>query len=135
MSKTLKILAVVAFLLVALFVLTGCGDKLVATKVTEESGMKVQEKIEVSFKNDKVDKVKMTMTFDNKETAEAMKSLFTLGLSMSEEDIKMDVKQSGKSLIVTFDAKAYAEYAGESDVNMTKAEMKKALEEEGYKVK
>jgi len=36
MNKTLKALLAIAIVLVALFALTGCGDKLVATKTTEE---------------------------------------------------------------------------------------------------
>ena len=136
MKKTLKILVVVAFLMAVLLGLTGCGNKLVATRESEELGQKVKEKIEVSFKKDKINKVKMTYTFDKKETAEQMKSLFSLGMSMSGEDSsKFDIKQSGKKLIITLDAKAFGEFASESEASMTKAELKQALEEEGYKVK
>ena len=45
MKKTLKILAVVAFVLAVLFILTGCGNKLVATKDTEDDNVKYKEKI------------------------------------------------------------------------------------------
>ena len=58
MKKTLKILLLVAFMSLVLFALTGCGNKLVATRETEEMGMKMKEEVEISFKGDKVNKVK-----------------------------------------------------------------------------
>lgn len=134
MKKTLKALLLVAFMLVTLLALTGCGDKLVATRETEEMGMKMEEEIEVSFKDDKVNKVKMTYTFDSKEQAEAMKSLFTLGMSMNGETTNLDIKQKGKKLTIEADAEAYAELAGE-DVDISKDELREQLEEEGYTVK
>lgn len=135
MKKTLKTLLVAAFMLVILLALTGCGNKLVATRETEEMGMKMEEKIEVSFKKDKVNKVKMTYTFDDKDTAEAMAGILKMGMSMADEDMKIDVKQSGKKVTMTVDAKAYAEMAGEDEVDMNKDELKEMLEEQGYKVK
>ena len=134
MKKTLKGLLVAIFMLVILLALTGCGDKLVATRETEEAGMSFEEKIEVSFKDDKVNKVKMTYTFDSKEQAEAMESLFTLGMSMNEETANFDIKQSGKKIIMEADAKAYAEMAGD-EVDISKDELREQFEEEGYTVK
>ena len=134
MKKTLKSLLLVAFMLVTLLALPGCGDKLVATRETEEMGVKMEEEIEVSFKDDKVNKVKMTYTFDSKEQAEAMKSLFSLGMSMNGETTNLDIKQKGKKLTIEADAEAYAELAGE-DVDISKDELREQLEEEGYTVK
>ena len=74
MKKTLKLLAVVALLLIMLVGLTGCGNKIVATKESEEMGVTYEEKLEIKLKKDKIDTVKVTMTFDDKDTAEAMKN-------------------------------------------------------------
>lgn len=134
MKKTLKALLLVAFMLVTLLALTGCGDKLVATRETEEMGVKMEEEIEVSFKDDKVNKVKMTYTFDSKEQAEAMKSLLSLGMSMNEETANFDIKQSGKKIIMEADAKAYAEMVGD-DVDISKDELREQFEDQGYTVK
>ena len=134
MKKTLKALLLVSFMLVILLALTGCGDKLVATRETEEMGVKMEEEIEVSFKDDKVNKVKMTYTFDSKEQAEAMKSLLSLGMSMNEETANFDIKQSGKKIIMEADAKAYAEMAGD-DVDISKDELREQFEDQGYTVK
>lgn len=134
MKKTLKIMLVVAFLSIALFALTGCGNKLVATRESEEMGMKMKEKVEISFKNDKVNKVKMTYTFDDKDTAESMKSLLSLGLTMSGSSDGVEIKQSGKKVIITLDSEAYADMESEYE-DLSKDELKEALEEDGYTVK
>lgn len=139
MNKTIKALLMVAVIIVALFALTGCGDKLVATKTTEEEGLtgevvKYEEKIEIKFKDDKVNSVKMTFKFEDKEQAETMKSMFDLMTAMMDEDLAMEVKQSGKKLTIELDAEAYSEMSGE-ETNMSKDDIKKSLEEDGYKVK
>lgn len=146
MKKTLKVLLVVAFLLAVLVGLTGCGNKLTATKESDIEGQKVKEKIEVSFKKDKVSKVKMTYTFDDKDTAkkyvdeynESMKALVELAKSFgSEEEIPSmpEMKLSGKSAVMELDAKEYAEMASEDSEELTKDAIKEALEKEGYTVK
>lgn len=134
MKKTLKIMLVVAFLSIALFALTGCGNKLVATRESEEMGMKMKEKVEISFKNDKVNKVKMTYTFDDKDTAESMKSLFSLGFTMSGSSDGVKIKQSGKKVIIKLDGEAYADMESEYE-DLSKDELKEELEEDGYTVK
>lgn len=118
-----------------LLLLTGCGNKLVATKTTDEMGMKFEEKMEISFKGDKANSVKMTYTFADKETAESMKAILNLGLSASDSGLK--VEQKGKKVIMKIDAKTFAEMSNsEADAgSLTKANVKEQLEEQGYKVK
>lgn len=145
MKKTLKVLLFVALIATMLFALTGCGSKLVATKTTETEdmngeAMKYDEKIEVSFKKDKVNKVKMTYTFDNKDQAkkyvDMYNALVQLSKSMGGDEVQLpEAKQSGKSVVMTFDAKAYAEFADDDEADMTRDEIKKTLEEQGYTVK
>ena len=124
---------------VLLISLAGCGgDKLVATKETEDDIMgKYKEEVIITFKNDKVDTVEMSMEFDKEETAQGMYALYNLGMSMSEESAPegMSVKQEGKKLVITMDAETYASQEGETDEEMTKDAIKAALEEEGYTVK
>ncbi len=136
MKKSLKILLIVAFMATLLLALTGCGNKLVATKETTENGMTFKEKVEVSFKKDKIDKVKMTYTFDDEETAETMKAILTMGMSMAGDELEgLEVEQKGKKVIMKLDAKAFAEMEGASEVDVDKDTLKEQLEEEGYKVK
>ena len=139
MKKTLKGLGILLIMGMMLVLLTGCGsDKLVATKTTEDDMMgKYKEEIVMTFKDDKVESIEMNMEFDDEETAQGMYGLYNMGLSMSEESDTegMEVKQDGKKLVITMDAKAYAESEGASDEEMTKEALKKALEEDGYTVK
>lgn len=139
MKKTLKSLGILLILGMMLVLLTGCGsNKLVATRTTEDDMMgNYKEEIVMTFKNDKVETIEMSMEFDDEETAQGMYALYNMGLSMSEDESTqgMEVKQDGKKLVITMDAKAYAESEGASDEEMTKDAMKKALEEDGYTVK
>lgn len=139
MKKTLKILLVVALIAVALFALTGCGNKIVATKETDDPEMgKMKERIEISFKKDKVNEVKMQYTFEDKDAAEEAEKQFNAMLALmtafTDEDVGMEVKRSGKKLTMVLDAEAYADMEG-GDLEVSKDELKKSLEEEGYKVK
>jgi len=138
MKKTLKVLSLLLAMGLVLVSLAGCGsDKLVATKTTEDEMMgNYKEEIVMTFKDDKVETIEMNMEFDDEETAESMYGLFSFGMSMSEEEpAGMDVKQDGKKLVITMDAKTYAESEGVSDEEMTKDALKAELEEEGYTVK
>ena len=139
MKKTLKSLGILLIMGMMLFLLTGCGsDKLVATKTTEDDMMgNYKEEIVMTFKNDKVETMEMSMEFDDEETAQGMYGLYNMGLSTSEESDTegMEVKQDGKKLVIKMDAKTYAETEGASDEEMTKEALKKALEEDGYTVK
>ena len=139
MKKTLKGLALALVMSLIVISLTGCGsDKLVATKTTEDEMMgNYKEEITMTFKNDKVETIEMSMEFDNEETAQGMYGLLSLGMSMDEngELEGMEVEQDGKKIIMTMDAQAYASSEGVSDEEMTKEALKEALEEDGYTVK
>ena len=145
MKKTLKVSLLIACLLVVLLALTGCGgNKLVATKEVEatEETAKYTEEIEVSFKNDKIDNVKMTFIFENADTAKKYVDDYNAMIEMLQkldEESKTNIPkltQKGKKAIMELDAKTFAEMAGnEEEVNMTKEELRKSLEEDGYKVK
>lgn len=139
MKKAAKSAALLLVMGMVLVLLTGCGsNKLVATKTTEDDQIGTyKEEVVMTFENDKVTNIEMSMEFDKEETAAAMYSVFNMGLSMSEDESTqgMEAKQDGKKLIITMDAKAYAESEGISDEDMTKDAMKAALEEDGYTVK
>lgn len=136
MKKSLKILLIVACMASLLLALTGCGNKLVATKETTENGMTFEEKIEVSFKKDEIDKVKMTYTFDDEDTAKTMKSYMDLMFAFAGDELDgFEVEQKGKKIIMELDAKAFATMEGEDDLKVSKEELKEELEEQGYKVK
>ena len=133
MKKVLKSSLLLAVLAMLLLALTGCGgNKIVATK-SEENEMfgKYEEKIEITFKKDKIDKVVMTMEFENEDKAKALASLYNMSKE-SNDDLK--VEQKGKKLIMTMNAKAFADQEGVNE-DVSKDSIKKSLEEAGYKVK
>lgn len=145
MKKTLKALVVIALMLVMLVALTGCGKKIVATREAEQEGIKYEEKVEINLKKNKIDKVKMTMTFDSKETAEKMKTQLDDAMKMvsvfgGEEELNLNIKQNGKSVTMELDAKTFSTMGGVdvTDKELSKDDieaLKKSLENEGYKVK
>lgn len=145
MKKTLKALVVIALMLVILVALTGCGKKIVATREAEQEGIKYEEKVEINLKKNKIDKVKMTMTFDSKETAETMKAKLDDAMKMvsafgGEEELNLNIEQNGKNVTMELDAKTFSTMGGVdvTDTELSKDDieaLKKSLEDEGYKVK
>ena len=132
-AKSIVLALVMELLLIAL---TGCGaNKLVATKSSDDEFMgKYEEKIEISFKNDKADQIVWTMEFEDEDKAESVASIFKLA-SNSDEDTKIDVEQKGKKVTLKMDAKSFASEEDMDDNSLSKEEMKKSLEDEGYTVK
>ncbi len=147
MKKTLRNFAIVIAMAMLVVLLTGCGgDKLVATKRTEDEYMgNYDEKLEITFKDDKASEINMTYTFDDEEQATTMYGYFSLVTSMfvSEDSEEanplegMEVKQDGKKLTIKMDATAYVETLGEDEdtADLSKDAIKASLEEEGYTVK
>lgn len=127
MKKTIKSSILLMVMAVILFALTGCaGSKLVATKSHEEAGMKYEEKIEIKFKNKLASEVKMTMEFEDEDTAKS------LAKYLGDEE---NVKQDGKKVIMTMDVEDYAKEEGVEKDKLTRDYLKTELEKDGYKVK
>lgn len=134
MKKTAKSILLVAVMAIILLALTGCGSKkLVATKSSDEAGIgKYEEKIEVTFKDDKADKIVWTMEFEDEEKAESLAKVFE---SLGSEMEGFEFEHKGKKVILSMDSKAFADQQDLDDNSMSREELKKELEEEGYKVK
>ena len=117
MKKILSVFAVAVFALV----LTGCGKSDTLKCSIEESGMKMETTI--TFDGDKVKKYSVSMDLGSKETAKAVASSAT----STEEGVS--VKAEGTKVVMTYSGKALEGEAPEG----SKAEVKKLLEEEGFK--
>lgn len=91
---------VVVLGLTSLFLLTGCGSKVVCKGTTEDGGQKIKMKITATIKSDKVSKASATMTFSDKKTAEQTCGFLALAAAMSEEAKDLDYKCKGKTLEV-----------------------------------
>lgn len=139
MKKTLKGLALALVMGLIVISLTGCGsDKLVATKTTQDEMMgNYKEEAVITFKNDKVETIEISMEFDNEEMTQGMYGLLSLGMSMDTEgELEgLKIEQKGKKIIMKMDAETYAKSEGVSDEEMTKEALKEALEKDGYTVK
>jgi len=111
-------------------------------KINEKNKIVNKFENEISFKDDKVNKVKMTYTFDNKDDAkkfvDSYNAILSLANAFASGDEKVSLptmEQKGKKAIMEMDAKMYSEMGGDTEAGMTKDEVKASLEEEGYKVK
>ncbi|MBR2786780.1 MAG: hypothetical protein IKD76_04735 [Clostridia bacterium] len=136
MKKTIKTSVLFIFMAIMLVALTGCGgNKLVATKSTSADDSLAgacEEKIEITFKNDKADKIVWTMEFEDENNASTIVGLYKLA---SSELSGMDIKQDGKKVVLTMDAKAFAETSDIKEDELSKDSIKKSLEDAGYTVK
>ena len=134
MKKWVKQLALIAIMLLLVFSLAGCGNKLVATKTEETENGKVNYKYVIEFKKDELKSIEMTTEYENKEKADEAMGFFAMMNSFAEkEEDKMNVKQDGKKLIIVLDAKQFENLSDAE--NSSKDAIKKALEDEGFKVK
>lgn len=125
MKKTILSSILLVIMAAMLFVLTGCANsKLVATKTVEEAGMKYEQKIEIKFKKKIANEIKMTMTFEDEDTANTVAKFFK-----DEEGFE----QKGKKITMKMKVEDLAK--GESKDKLTRDYLKKELKEDGYKVK
>ncbi len=127
MKKLLKGVILVALMLAMVVALTGCGNKLVATRTSTENGVEMKEKHELKFKGDKLDSIKMTYEFSDEASAAMMGGLMKLAIPDTEID--------GKKVTMNLKAEDYASEFGDSEEDITKEAIKASLEEEGYTVK
>lgn len=134
MKKTLKALIVVVFMSLMLLILTGCGNKLVASRKTETQGLNLEEKLEVKFKDDKVESAEWTYILENKDLAKTMADLFNISLEAAEEELKYEVSQNEKEVKLKLDSAAFARLLGEEN-GLNKDELKDVLEKMEYEVK
>ena len=136
MKKAIKSSLIFMVLAIILLSLTGCGgNKLVATKTTSGDDSlfgSYTEKIEVSFKKDKADKIVWTMEFDDEKTANSMVGMFKLAQSELEG---LEIKQDGKKVVLTMGSKAFSKQSDLKEEDLSRENIKKSLEEEGYTVK
>lgn len=120
------------FGLVAVVLVTGCGtketnQKLVCTSTQSEEGMSVEQVISMTFKNDRINHMKMDV--NTKITDDTIKenwAAFTE--SMDEQNVETD--KDGVSLKVTKDDQNY-EYKVTLDIDIQNAS-NEALEAQGF---
>lgn len=141
MKKTLQRIGYVVILAVILLALTGCGNKIVATKQVDDLGVKYEETIEIGIKKDKVSSMKYVWKFEDESAAQEMKKTLDEVVAgngameaLTGESLDTKVEQKGKKITVTFSSDKF----GTDSLDLSdgkKEELIKSLEDSGYKVK
>lgn len=121
---------VVVLGLTSLFLLTGCGSKVVCKGETKQSGQKVSAKYTATLKSKKVDKVKVTMKFSDKKSAEDYCGLMELAKAFAGDSAKLDFKCKGKTIEFSDYTQMSSEIKG-----MSKDDFIKSMEEAGLTCK
>ena len=93
-------------------------------KELEESAIKYTQMIQVGFKGDKITAVAGIIEVEDEKTAKLLEQY------LDDENIKRD----GKQFFVTMDVDELKDEIDIDDGELTKENVKKALEKEGYKV-
>lgn len=105
----------------AIILVTSCGNKeneLICTNTQTEDGISVEQTISMTFKNDRINHVKMDVNSKiNDEEVKKNWSAFTQAMDSQYEETKKD----GVSLKVSKDDKKY-EYKVTLDVDLDKAD-------------
>lgn len=139
MNKLFKGIIIITTLLVMILTLAGCGNKLVATKTTEETNtdgevMKYDEKMQIYFKNNTVSSVKTEYEFQSEDDANTIKAGFEL-IKAFVSDFNIEINQKGKKLTIELDKEAFETLQDLDESSLTKEAIKTELEKNGYKVK
>ena len=128
MKKTKKSILFLAIIFCILITLTGCGNKkIIATKTSTISNMNYDERIEVTFKGNKADKIVWELTFSEEKIAEAYVSSF-------KNMYDIDIKQDGNKAIMTLNSDSFSKIVGDEKFDSSYKRMKEDFESEGYTV-
>lgn len=113
--KELKLLIIVV---VGLLCLTGCGEKtLICTNAEEDSGVKMVQEAQMTFKDDQVTKVRMSI--EATATDDDIKEYWGSFISAMESQYE-EVDEEGVKLTLTNDEKNY-KFNMTVEVDVTKA--------------
>lgn len=113
--KGLKLLVIVV---IGLFCLTGCGEKtLTCTHSEEDSGLKMDQEIAMTFKDDTVTRVKMSISAT--ATDDDIKDYWGSFISMMESQYE-EKNEDGVKLTLTNDEDNY-KFNMTVDIDVTKA--------------
>lgn len=119
-------LKLVAVLTVAILFLTGCGNNektLTCTNTEEQSGISMEQKVTMTFKEDKISYVKMSV--NSKATSSLIENNWDMFASMMDEQFEERNED------------ALSEYGldGITDESSTYEQTKKDAEEDGFTCK
>lgn len=120
--------------LVALVGLTGCGKKLTCTMDNSQSGLEASSKVEVKFKGDNVDSMKVSMDITVPEEYKDEKQGLIDMFKESYEDVKVTETKNGIRIEADENNSAFAGL-DIKDKTVSYDDVKKAFEGQGYTCK
>ena len=121
--------------LVTLVTLTGCGGKKLTCTIAEDTlGMKTNMSVEITFKDDKIDKMNTTVDMALPDEYKDQKQTLIDTLKDSNENMKVTETKDGIRATMS----GSISMAGELDLDdeiVTYDDVKKELEDQGYTCK
>lgn len=117
--------------LLVLLTMTGCGGKkLTCTNEIKESGIEMNQIIDVNFKGDKVDSMKVTVDVTLPDSLKDQKQTMIDSMKEEVKDAKVTETKNGFKVTGSTDAKDLG-----TDNEAKYDDVKKTLEATGYKCK
>lgn len=117
--------------LLVLLTMTGCGGKkLTCTNEIKESGIEMNQKIDVNFKGDKVDSMKISIDVTLPDSLKDQKQTMIDSVKEEVKEAKVTETKNGFKVTGSADAKDLG-----TDNEAKYDDVKKTLEATGYKCK
>lgn len=117
--------------LLVLLTMTGCGGKkLTCTNEIKESGVEMEQKIEVNFKGNKVDSMKVSVDVALPDSLKDQKQTMIDSVKGEIKDAKVKETKDGFKVEGSMDAKTLG-----TNNEAKYDDVKKAIEATGYKCK
>lgn len=114
----------------SLVALTGCGKKneVVCTSNMKEDGVEAKIKVTGKLKDNKIDSVKATMTFNSKEDADKYCGIMALVAGMAGDEKKLEYTCKGKTITINNYDQLSDEEEDKSVIGMSKEDFIKEME-------
>lgn len=120
--------------LVALVGLTGCGKKLTCTMENSQSGLEMKQNVEIKFKDDSVDTMKVTMDITIPDEYKDEKQELIDMFKEEDENIKVTETNDGIRVEADENSDLFADM-DIKDKEVSYDDAKKAFENQGYTCK
>ena len=128
MKNVIKYVSLVVLAVALLISLVGCGQDTIIATMTEsnETIGDCGVRMEIMFDGDVISTIKIQMDFDKEGIANSVVS--------GGEQIGVEFTQEGNSVYAELDAEEYKKTSGEDFSKMSRDEIIKQLEAEGYTI-
>lgn len=128
MKNVIKYISLVVLAIALLISLVGCGQKTIIATMTEKSDTigDCGVRLEIMFDGDVISTIKIQMDFEKDGIAQSVVS--------GGEQIGVEFTQEGNSIFAELNAEEYKKTSGQDFSKMSRDEIIKQLEAEGYTI-